>query len=238
MTQANDTWAMLIPFAFATSPTRLMISWVKGLSVVYPFWIGSVSFRFETSVKGLQRSPRAIGDQGMEATLNHCEVEIRADVNRTHPGTYIEGREHLAFFFTVDEVVMILHWYEGCKLVVDGVVCIHEKWKSRGDWSTERTLHSGNWKIMISMATDIQTLDAYIARHGTKTCQHNEPTRLSRHHRGHASDKIWVDMKSGMNVSSYRLFNRGARVESMTYMCACESSTGTTKSNLHWRTSI
>jgi len=45
----------------------------------------------------------------MEATLNHCKAEIRAGVDKIHPGTHIEGWEHLAFFFTVDEVIMILH---------------------------------------------------------------------------------------------------------------------------------
>ena len=139
MIQANDSWAMLTPFAFATSSTRLMISWVKGLSVVYPFWALSVSFRLVTSVKGLQRSPRAIGDQGMEATLNHWgRYHIRASVNGADTGIYIESREHLTFFFTVDEVVMVLHWYEGCELVVDSVVCDSWEMKSRV-WLTDGT---------------------------------------------------------------------------------------------------
>jgi len=53
-----------------------------------------------------------------------------------------------------------------------------------------RTLHSGNWEIVVSMATDIRTLDAYIARHGMRTCQCIEPIHFSRRHWGHASDKI------------------------------------------------
>lgn len=125
--QASDNWAMLTPFAFAISSTRLIISWL-GASVLYRFTAKSVPVRFVTSVKGLQRSPRATGDQGIEPTLNHYGTMIRAGVNGAHAETYIEGWEHLAFFFTVDEVVVILHWYERCEFVVDGVVCVHEKW--------------------------------------------------------------------------------------------------------------
>ena len=75
------------------------------------------------------------------------------------------------------------------------------------------------------MAIDIQTLNEYIARHDTRTCQHIEHTRLSQRHWGHASDKTLADMRSAMNVSPYRLFNRSVRVESMTYMYmyACKS---------------
>jgi len=126
--QASDNWAMLIPFAFAISSTRLMISWVGGLSAVYPFRNGSVSVLFVASVKGLQRSPRAIGDQGIEATLNHYEATMRAGVNGAYRDTYIEDWKHFTLFFTVDEVVMILHWYKRRELVIDGVVCIREEW--------------------------------------------------------------------------------------------------------------
>ena len=45
----------------------------------------------------------------MEATLNHCETEIRAGVDKTHLGIHIEGWKHLMFFFMVDEVIIILH---------------------------------------------------------------------------------------------------------------------------------
>jgi hypothetical protein len=62
---------MLIPFFLAISSTRLIISWVAGLSVVYPFWAASVSLRIVVTAKGLQRSPRAIGDQGIDPTPNH-----------------------------------------------------------------------------------------------------------------------------------------------------------------------
>ena len=133
--QASDNWAMLTPFAFAISSTRLMISWVK-LSVLYCFSAESLPARFVTSVKGLQRSPRAMGDQGIEPTLNHYGTIIRAGANGAHVETYIESWEHLTFFFTIDEVVVILHWYERCEFVVDGVVCVHEKWNPSGttDW--------------------------------------------------------------------------------------------------------
>jgi len=50
-----------------------------------------------------------MGDQGIEATLNHCEVTIRAGMNGAYRNTYVEGWEHFALFFTIDEVVMILH---------------------------------------------------------------------------------------------------------------------------------
>lgn len=124
--QASDNWAMLTPFAFAIFSTRLMISWV-GASVLYRSTAKSVPVRIVTSVKGLQRIPRATGDQGIEPTLNHYGTMIRASVSRAYAETYLEGWEHLAFFFSVDEVVVILHWYERCEFVVDGVVCVHEK---------------------------------------------------------------------------------------------------------------
>lgn len=50
-----------------------------------------------------------MGDQGIEPTLNHYGMIIRADMNRHILEAYIEGWEHLAFFFTVDKVVVILH---------------------------------------------------------------------------------------------------------------------------------
>jgi len=99
---------MLTPFAFAIFSTRLMISWV-GASVLYRSTAKSVPVRIVTSVKGLQRIPRATGDQGIEPTLNHYGTMIRASVSRAYAETYLEGWEHLAFFFSVDEVVVILH---------------------------------------------------------------------------------------------------------------------------------
>jgi len=147
--QASDNWAMLIPFAFAISSTRLMISWVGRLSAVYPFRNGSVSVLFVASVKGLQRSPRAIGDQGIEATLNHCEATM------SWRGRGISRHIH----WGLETFHALLHGRRGCNdfaLIWTAWVCYW--WRSLHSWGvksrckrpTERTLHRRNWNIVLS----------------------------------------------------------------------------------------
>lgn len=43
--------------------------------------------------------------------------------NSDEQPAYLERRVHLTLLFTVNEIIVILHRYKGCEVVVDSVVC-------------------------------------------------------------------------------------------------------------------
>lgn len=75
---------------------------------------------------GRVTAPRARGLQGIEPTPKcfHIMEEIyhyRSAGERIQRD-YLESRHHLALFFAVDEIVVVLHRNEGCEVVCDSVV--------------------------------------------------------------------------------------------------------------------
>ena len=68
------------------------------------------------------RSPRPRGDHGIDPTPKSCTARLGG----SNPATitiHLQGREHLALLFSVDEAVLVLHRDERCEGIVDGIVC-------------------------------------------------------------------------------------------------------------------
>ena len=85
----------------------------------------SVFPRVVLSERGRVRRPRPRGDHGMEPTPN---AFMNSSVNRvgkyrTQRGkTCLQGWEHFALFFTIDQAIMILHRDERGQFVLNGIV--------------------------------------------------------------------------------------------------------------------
>ena len=71
---------------------------------------------------GRVRRPRARGDQGIAPTPKSYIrwISILCDFEQREP--YLQRREHLSLFLTVDEVVVVLHGNERGQLVIDSIV--------------------------------------------------------------------------------------------------------------------
>lgn len=81
------------------------------------------------------RKPRAKGDHGIDPTPKYCTRLFVRDEGRKACaedgvpseatgliGPYLQRGHHLTLLFTVSQRIMVLHTYEGGKLVLDGII--------------------------------------------------------------------------------------------------------------------
>ena len=61
---------------------------------------------------------------------------------------HLEGRNHLSLFLAVDEVIMVLHRYEGREFVYDSIVCLIRMRTRASTTARERDLLCEAWTVV------------------------------------------------------------------------------------------